>query len=63
MGDIEAMFFQVEFLGNQRGFLSYLLWENDEPETDQLALKCVCMSLVVPPLLVAAIMPVEKLLL
>ena len=34
MGDIEAMFFQVEFLGNQRGFLSYLLWENDEPETD-----------------------------
>ena len=22
MGDIEAMFYQVEFLGNQRGFLS-----------------------------------------
>lgn len=32
MGDIEAMFYQVKVPDNQRGFLRYLWWENNNLE-------------------------------
>ena len=57
MSDTEAMFYLADVPDNQRGFLRYLWWEINNLEHDLVDYEICVQSLVVPPLLAAAIMP------
>ena len=57
MGDTEAMFYLADVPDNQRGFLRYLWWKINNLEHDLVDYEICVQSLVVPPLLAAAIMP------